>query len=133
MRLAWGKVAIEQIERYPLGLGYGHKAFGWAINRSYNLQTGHESSHSGLLDFTLANGIPGLILWLALSAALTHSGWLAFRRTNSATGLLLAFTVIAYLVRCLFDGHLSGFRLEMYALLVGVLVMTQALEQKQCK
>ncbi len=133
MRLAWGKVAIEQIERYPLGLGYGHKAFGWAINRSYNLQTGHESSHSGLLDFTLANGIPGLILWLALSAALTHSGWRTFRRNDSATGLLLAFTVIAYLVRCLFDGHLSGFRLEMYALLVGVLVMTQALEQKQCK
>jgi O-antigen ligase len=133
MRLAWAKVALEQIERYPLGLGYGHKAFGWAVNRSYGLQTGHESSHSGLLDFTLANGIPGLILWLALSGALIAAGWKGFSKNESTIGLLLAFTVIAYLVRCLFDGHLSGFRLEMYALLVGVLVMTQALEQKQCK
>ena len=132
-RLAWAKVALEQVQATPLGLGYGHKAFGWAVNRSYNVQTGIESSHSGLLDFTLANGIPGLILWLALSAALTTVGWRAFRNEGSAIGLMLAFTVIAYLVRCLLDGHLSGFRLEMYALLVGVLVMTQALDTERCK
>ncbi len=132
MRLAWAKVALEQIQRYPLGLGYGHKAFGWAVNHSYNVETGHESSHSGLLDFTLANGIPGLLLWLALSAALIRSGWHAFRDRHSPAGLMLAFTVIAYLVRCLIDGHLSGFRLEMYALLVGALVMAQASEKEPC-
>lgn len=133
MRLAWGKVALEQIQRYPLGLGYGHKAFGWAVNRSYNVQSGLESSHSGLLDFTLANGIPGLLLWLALSGALMASGWRAFRKTGSPYGLMLVFTVAAYLLRCLLDGHLSGFRLEMYALLVGVLVMAQSLESGRCK
>lgn len=131
-RLAWAKVALEQIQRYPLGLGYGHKAFGWAVNSSYNVKTGHESSHSGLLDFTLANGIPGLLLWLALSATLIRSGWRAFRDRHSSIGLMLAFTVIAYLVRCLVDGHLSGFRLEMYALLVGSLVMAQATEKQPC-
>lgn len=132
LRLAWAKVAMEQIERYPLGLGYGHKAFGWAVNRSYNLQTGHESSHSGLLDFTLANGIPGLLLWLALSAALIVAGWRGFRKDGSPAGLMLIFSVVAYLVRCTVDGHLSGFRLEMFALLVGVLVVTQALESEPC-
>lgn len=132
LRLAWAKVAVEQIERYPLGLGYGHKAFGWAVNRSYNLQTGHESSHSGLLDFTLANGIPGLLLWLAFSAALIVAGWRAFRKDGSPAGLMLVFSVVAYLVRCTVDGHLSGFRLEMFALLVGVLVVTQALESEPC-
>lgn len=130
-RLAWGKVAVEQIARYPLGLGYGHKAFGWAINRSYNVVTGHESSHSGLLDFTLANGIPGLILWLALAVALAVTGWRAFRKEGSSLGLMLAFTVLAYLLRCLLDGHLSGFRLEMYALLLGVLIAAQAFEKEQ--
>jgi O-antigen ligase len=131
-RLAWAKVAVEQIQRHPLGLGYGHKAFGWAVNSSYNVNTGHESSHSGLLDFTLANGIPGLLLWLALSAALITSGWCAFRNRHSPVGLMLAFTVIAYLVRCLIDGHLSGFRFEMYAFLVGALIMAQATENEQC-
>lgn len=133
MRLAWAKVALEQIARYPLGLGYGHQAFGWAVNRSYNLQTGHESSHSGLLDFTLANGIPGLVLWLVLSGALIITGWRAFRKDGSSAGLMLAFTVVAYFVRCLVDGHISGFRLEMYALLVGVLIMTQTCESERCK
>jgi hypothetical protein len=131
-RLAWAKVAIEQIQVYPLGLGYGHQAFGWAVNRSYNVQTGLESSHSGLLDFTLANGVPGLILWLALSGALIGTGWRAFRKEGSPTGLILAFSVVAYLLRCLLDGHLSGFRLEMYALLVGAIVMAQASEKQQC-
>jgi hypothetical protein len=131
-RLAWAKVGLEQVARYPLGLGYGHKAFGWAVNRSYDVKTGHESSHSGLLDFTLANGIPGLILWLALSGTLIAAGWRAFREQHSPVGLALAFTVIAYLVRCLLDGHLSGFRFEMYAFLVGALVMAQTLETKPC-
>ncbi|MEI7428840.1 MAG: O-antigen ligase family protein [Betaproteobacteria bacterium] len=131
-RLAWAKVAFEQIQVYPLGLGYGHQAFGWAVNRSYNVQTTHESSHSGLLDFTLANGIPGLLLWVALSGALITAGWRAFRNEGSATGLMLSFTVIAYLLRCLLDGHLSGFRLEMYALLIGALIVAQASEKQRC-
>jgi len=131
-RLAWAKVGLEQVEQYPLGLGYGHKAFGHAVSRSYGVNTGLESSHSGLLDFTLANGIPGLLLWLVLSGSLVIAGWRGFRRDASPAGLMLVFTVIAYLVRCLLDGHLSGFRLEMYAFLVGILIMTQSLEKRPC-
>lgn len=122
LRIAWAKVALEQIARHPLGLGYGHKAFGWAVNSAYGVDTGHESSHSGLLDFTLANGLPGVLLWLALSAALARAGWRAFHRRGSPAGLMLVFTVAAYFLRCTLDGHLSGFRLEMYALLVGALI-----------
>lgn len=128
MRIAWAKVGLEQVLVYPWGLGYGHKAFGWAVNRSYNAQTGHESSHSGLLDFTLANGIPGIVLWLALSAVLPVLGWRAFRQRASPAGLMLLFTVLAYLLRCLLDGQLSGFRLETYALIAAALVMSTALE-----
>lgn len=128
MRLAWAKVGIEQVAIYPLGLGYGHKAFGWAVNRSYNMQTGHESSHSGLLDFTLANGIPGIMLWLALSGALLLTGWRSFRHNLTPAGVMLAFTVVAYFLRCLLDGQLSGFRLETYALITAMLVAATALE-----
>ncbi|WP_319241453.1 O-antigen ligase family protein [uncultured Propionivibrio sp.] len=132
LRLAWAKVGVEQIAHYPLGLGYGHKAFGWAVERSYRVATGIESSHSGLIDFTLANGIPGLVLWLALSSSLVMAGWRGFRQYGSPAGLALALSVVAYLVRCLLDGHLSGFRLEMYALFVGVLIMQQLQESARC-
>lgn len=127
-RLAWAKVAVEQIAVYPWGLGYGHKAFGWAVNRSYQVETGHESSHSGLLDFTLANGILGIALWLLLSAALATIGWRTFRAASSPAGLMLSFTVLAYFLRCLLDGQLSGFRLETYALIAAALLMSTALE-----
>jgi len=127
-RLAWAKVGLEQLAVYPWGLGYGHKAFGWAVNRSYKVQTGHESSHSGLLDFALANGIPGIALWLMLSAALLAAGWRAFRACSSPAGLMLLFTVVAYFLRCLVDGQLSGFRLETYALIAAALAMSAALE-----
>ncbi|SDI49286.1 O-antigen ligase family protein [Propionivibrio dicarboxylicus] len=132
LRLAWAKVGVEQIALYPLGLGYGHKALGWAVERSYGVSTGLESSHSGLIDFTLANGIPGLVLWLALTAALTLAGWRGFRQYGSPAGLMLTLSVIAYLVRCLLDGHLSGFRLEMYAFFVGVLIVRQLQESSRC-
>jgi hypothetical protein len=128
MRLAWAKIGLEQVAVYPWGLGYGHKAFGWAVNRSYNAQTGHESSHSGLLDFTLANGIPGIVLWLALTALLLAGGWRAFGTGWSPAGLMLVFTVVAYFLRCLLDGQLSGFRLETYALIAAALVVSSALE-----
>ncbi len=132
LRTAWARVAIEQIGANPLGLGYGHKAFGWAVNRAYNVHTGHESSHSGLLDFTLANGIPGLLLWLALGASLAVAGWRTFRDNGSPAGLMLMLTVLGYLARCALDGHLSGWRLEMYALTIGTLIVTMREAERPC-
>lgn len=125
-RIAWGKVALEQIVEHPLGVGFGHKAFGWAVNDAYGLESGLESSHSGLLDFTLANGLPGLVLWLAFSSALIGFGLRHFRRCGSPAGLMLALSVFGYFVRCALDGHLSGWRLEMYGLIVGVLMVLAA-------
>ena len=114
---------MEQIVEHPWGVGFGHKAFGWAVNEAYGIDSGHESSHSGILDFTLANGIPGIVLWLAFSAVLMNFGFQSFRRTGSPAGLMLALTVFGYFIRCILDGHLSGWRFEMYALAVGVLVV----------
>ncbi len=120
LRAAWATAALREIARHPLGVGYGHKAFGIAINDHYGLHTTHESSHSGLLDFTLANGVPGLALWLALAGVLMVLGWRAFR-TGNPVGLMLFLFVLGYLVRCALDGHLSGWRLESYALTTGLL------------
>lgn len=120
LRAAWATVALEQIPRHPLGLGYGHKAFGWAVAAAYDPQTGHESSHSGLLDFTLANGFPGIVLWLALMATLIRHGLKQWLRTGDPAAATLALLTGGYLLRCLVDGHLSGWPLELFALLVGL-------------
>lgn len=125
MRTAWARQALEAIARHPLGLGFGHQAFGWAVELKYGVK-GMESSHSGWLDFALANGLPGLALWLALSVWLILAGWRRFVREGDGAALLLAAVVFCYLARCLVDGHLSGWRLALFALLVGAALGTTA-------
>jgi O-antigen ligase len=80
------------------------------------------SSHSGWLDFALGTGLVGLALLLATAGSAMRSGWKEFRERNNASALLLMFFVGGYTLRCLFDGHLSGWRLGMFAFIVGVLI-----------
>ncbi|TAK91730.1 MAG: hypothetical protein EPO06_03235 [Burkholderiaceae bacterium] len=129
LRTAWATVALREIQRHPLGVGYGHKAFGIAVKAHYGVQNGLETSHSGLLDFTLANGFPGLALWLALSGVLMVLGWRTFR-TGNPVGLMLFLFVLGYLVRCALDSNLSGWRLESYALVTGLLTALTLRAQK---
>ena len=119
-RAAWGNVGLRGLAEHPLGRGYGSNAFGRYLAERYGIQ-GAISSHSGWLDFALANGIPGLVLLLAMSAALCVRGWKAFVGHTGVGGLALAFLTIAYISRCMFDGILSTSKLMAFALVSGVL------------
>mgnify|MGYP001610029546 CR=1 FL=1 len=118
MRIAWAKVAMEGIQSRPLGFGYGVEAFGRYLKSEYGLTA--VSSHSGILDFTLANGIPGLALFLVFCFLLFRRGWLAWTAGNP-WGLALMLTLTNHFVRILLDGHFGSFRLKMVALLLGIL------------
>lgn len=124
-RAAWARQAVEAIVRKPLGIGYGHDAFGRTIAAQYGYQ-GMGSSHSGWLDIALGIGIPGLMLLLALGAATVTAGWRRFSYLDDGYSLVLALTVSGYFLRCLFDGHFSGWRLALFALIVGLLVGASA-------
>ena len=128
-RAAWARQAVEAIVRKPLGIGYGHDAFGRAIAEKYG-HKGMGSSHSGWLDIALGIGIPGLALLLALGVATVVAGWRRFRYHSDDYSLLLAIAVSGYFLRCLVDGHFSGWRLALFALIVGLLIGTSAKEQE---
>ncbi|MDZ4252755.1 MAG: O-antigen ligase family protein [Sulfuritalea sp.] len=128
-RVAWARQAVEAIARKPLGIGYGHDAFGRAIEEKYG-HKGMGSSHSGWLDVALGIGIPGLALLLALGIATVVAGWRRFRYLNDGFGLLLAVSVFGYFLRCLLDGHFSGWRLALFSLIVGLLIGTSAQKQE---
>lgn len=118
-RSSWAMIGLQGIGQAPLGLGYGADAFGRYVAQRYGV-TGFVSSHSGWIDFTLANGIPALLLLLALSGFLAIRGWGAFRAGNIA-GFALCLTVINYIGRCAMDGYLTGSRLTAFALMMAVL------------
>jgi len=120
-RSAWARQALDAIAEHPLGLGFGRDAFGRAIEMKYGYK-GMVSSHSGWLDFTLAAGVPGIVLLLLTAGLAIRGGWLQFRRHDDPAGLMLAFLVGGYLLRCLLDGHMSGWRLGLFAFICGVLI-----------
>ena len=128
LRIAWGSVAIEGIKKHPLGYGYGLGALGKYVEEEYG-RKGFVSSHSGILDFTLANGIPGAVLWILFSISLLWSGWLLFMRGNPF-GLLLILMLANFFTRTVLDGHFGGFRLKIFALLIGVIFCVSAYYKK---
>ena len=121
LRTAWAHQAMQAIGEHPLGLGFGRDGFGRAIAEKYNYP-GMVSSHSGWLDFALGAGLPGLALLLITAGLAIRGGWMSFRQHGDGGGLMLGFLVGGYLLRCLLDGHLSGWRLGLFAFIVGVLI-----------
>lgn len=124
LRLAWGKEAIKAIVHNPLGVGFGRGAFGQAVLQEHPDYTSTIHSHSGILDFTVGVGFPGLILWLAFIGALAIKGWHAFFRSQNPAGLLLLFLVTGYCARGVVDSNIRDHMLEQFmflALLVAML------------
>jgi hypothetical protein len=78
------------------------------------------SSHSGLLDFTLANGLPALALWIFLSVMIVK-GSLDLARSGNMSAFFLISIWSTFFIRTLLDGHFSGWRLKLFAIIVGCL------------
>ncbi len=118
-RAVWAKIGLAGIAAHPLGLGYGADAFGRFVAAQGGPQ-GAVSSHSGWIDFALANGIPGLLLLLALFFLVMRRGWRAFRAGNPA-GLAAFLFVLNFALRSALDGHLAGSRLAGAVFVITVL------------
>lgn len=116
-RMVWARAGLEGIADHPLGMGYGANAFGRYVQERFAIP-GAISSHSGWIDFALANGIIGLLLFLALAISLIRRGLLSFLAGNPA-GAALALLVLHFVCRGLLDGILTGSRLTGFALVAG--------------
>jgi hypothetical protein len=120
MRLAWLKEGALAIVDYPLGVGFGRNAFGHALQRKFGEGRGRSHSHSGLVDFTLSAGVPGLLLWFAFSASLWRLGWRTYFERRDAVGMALVMLIAGTLLRMVVDSNLRDHGLEQYLFLLGV-------------
>ncbi len=122
-RLAWGKEGVKLVVDRPLGTGYNRNAYGDRIDAKYDRQGTYKGghAHSGVIDFTIANGLPGLFLWLSLLASLFWVGWCAFRSGSIALGLTLMFLISGFMGRSLVDSNIRDHVLQQFMFLVGLL------------
>jgi hypothetical protein len=117
LRLAWAKEAVMAIGRQPLGVGYGRDSFGRAMHLVQPDYASSLNCHSGILNFTLGVGLPGMILWLGLIGLLLASGWRSFFQSQNPAGLLLLFVVSGYFTRSVVDNNFQDHMLEQFMFL----------------
>lgn len=131
-RIAWIKEGIVLIAENPLGVGFGRNAFGHAIERKYAAEgaiAGH--SHSGLVDFGVGTGVPGLLLWVLFIGCLMLRSVGKFREQESYYGLLLFFIAADFTMRSFVDSIIRDHMLQMFMFLAGLLYVLMLSEKEE--
>lgn len=125
-RMAMAKQGITIISEKPLGIGFGRNAYGHEMARRYgdsisgNLNRGH--SHSGLIDWTIGTGIPGLLLWFWFVVyILLYSAKEGFGKEKNPYAVALFLITMSMLYRSAVDGTLRDHMLQMNMFLIAFL------------
>ena len=125
-RMAMAKQGLTIIYEKPLGIGFGRNAYGHEMSRRYgdsisgNLNRGH--SHSGLIDWTIGTGIPGLLLWLWFVVyILLYSAKEGFGKEKNPYAVALFLITMSMLYRSVVDGTLRDHMLQMNMFLIAFL------------
>lgn len=122
-RTAWLKEGLLLLEERPLGSGYDRNAWGGRLVDKYQVEGksrgGH--SHNGILDFAIATGIAGVMMWLGFIGSLAWLGFAAFRAGLAMPGMLMIFIVTGYFGRTLVDSVIRDHFLQVFMFLSGVL------------
>lgn len=125
-RPAWIHAGLRLIADRPLGGGFSRHAFGHELARLYpesEVSPGTHS-HSGMIDFAVGAGIPGVALWLGFVVTLIGFGGLAYFRYGAAAGLVLVFLTSGFFGRSLLDSSMRDHMLEEFLFVSAFLLPT---------
>ena len=127
-RVGFVKEGMLQIMAHPFGTGFHRNAFGYGVDEKYHMNGSKPAmhAHSGVIDFSIANGLPGIFLWFFFLWTLFAAGWRGFRAsesnpaTNIAPSLMLIFLVSGFATRGFVDSVFQGYEIEQFMFLVGI-------------
>lgn len=127
LRMSWIKEGLKMSLRYPMGTGFSRSAFFDTLDREFQrngeIRGGH--AHSGMIDFLVANGIPGAALWVAFLASCAWVGWGMVRQGNVAQGLTVVFLVAGFFNRSLLDSNIRDNVLQQFLFLLTIYMTIQ--------
>jgi hypothetical protein len=112
-RIAWIKVGVWLIGQEPWGQGIRGDNYHRLVSKYFG-KTTTTQSHSGMVNFTLALGIPGMILWLAILSQLVLIGGRSFYLEGKIPGLFLMIFVIGVTVRSMLDNVWADHIMEQF-------------------
>lgn len=125
-RPAWIHAGLRLVADRPLGAGFSRHAFGHEVARLYpeSEPSPGMHSHSGMIDFAVGAGIPGVVLWLGFVLTLIGFGGVAYFRYGAAAGLVLVFLTSGFFGRSLLDSAMRDHMLEEFLFVSAFLLPT---------
>lgn len=125
-RPAWIHAGLRLVADRPLGAGFSRHAFGHEVARLYpeSEPSPGMHSHSGMIDFAVGAGIPGVLLWLGFVLTLIGFGGVAYFRYGAAAGLVLVFLTSGFFGRSLLDSAMRDHMLEEFLFVSAFLLPT---------
>ncbi len=122
VRVAFIKEGLLLIMDRPFGSGFHRNAFSYGVDEKYQMNGSKPGlhAHSGVIDFTVANGIPGLLMWFYFVWTLFVFGWRSVRAkeggnsSNIAPGLMLVFLVSGFAMRAFVDSVFQGYEIQQF-------------------
>ena len=135
-RIGFVKQGAMLVIENPLGTGFHRNAFNFGMDQKYELHGTKAGmhAHSGVIDFAIANGLPGLLLWLLFLWSLFIFGWRVFRasRVNNkvdvAPALMLIFIVTGFATRGFVDSVFQGYEFEQFMFLVAIFYVLSSMQ-----
>lgn len=119
LRVARFRAGLDLIAQRPLGWGFGRSAMEHIVQMQFGVA--QVASDSGMVDWTLALGVPGIVLWLAFPVALIAIGWRHRGAVANPAPMLLVIVVSVFLVRFVIDINTRDHMLEEFLFLCALL------------
>lgn len=135
-RIGFVREGLSLIKETPLGTGFHRNAFNYGLDKKFELNGSKSGmhAHSGVIDFAIANGLPGILMWFLFLWTLFVAGWRVFRTSkdhpqiNIAPALMLIFIVTGFATRGFVDSVFQGYEIEQFMFLAGTFYVLSSMQ-----
>lgn len=118
-RMAFLAAGLDYALQNPLGSGFSRSAFMHEVEQRYGGKARH--SHSGMIEFMIGMGFPGLLLWLLALFRLLSLGSDRLRHGIDMPGLWSVLLVLGFSGRMVVENISRDHMLMMFMLFAGFL------------
>ena len=119
-RTAWIIVGMKLSAEHKLGVGFTRKAYTNTVMDKYGVLVRH--SHSGLVEYTLGMGWPGIALWAVFLLMVFSLGLRRLLRKHDTLALASMFLVSGFAGRMVIENITRDHMIEMFMFLIGVML-----------
>lgn len=125
LRVAQQINGYKLITEYPEGVGFSRRAYKEALLKKYNDGFGHP--HSGLINFILGIGIPGLMIYILFLFTVLK---IVLQRKHIYLFFFCIFLIISYHSRTIIDMTFQNHMLQIFFFLIGCSLILNKLRDK---